>query len=260
MPEDAEPPGKTGASGLVPKFIGELLSIGGYAYVLGFIVVMAHTSRLNVPAMDAVRLQCILAGWPIAVVTLPVFWLGRIVFRRVIGRSLRGAGYFAVLVTVSLLALPLVYLELRALFLKDVSLTSNVVVAAAIPLMLSGCFYYAALRQRFDLGKDLALLMGLCSFIPLYAVAYAFVVYPNLAQTFGGGRPERVSLFVKAGEAGSALGLRAGEETQSVDVYLYYRTSEYLLVEKAQSSDRRLLHIPAEQVGAIVWSNSHALR
>ena len=43
--------------GLLPGFVATMLGLGSFLYVLGFVVIVVHTSRLRVPMIEALRFQ-----------------------------------------------------------------------------------------------------------------------------------------------------------------------------------------------------------
>ena len=103
----------------------------------------------------------------------------------------------------------------------------------------------------------------MCVYALLIALAggYAWFFYPHLPQSFGGGRPEKVTLYIKPGELPLLLGTAGTANdrvSESFPAYVYYRTSNYLLISKDQNADQPLVQIPLDLVRAIAWMDSRS--
>jgi hypothetical protein len=83
----------------------------------------------------------------------------------------------------------------------------------------------------------------------------------NVPQTLGGGRPVQVRLCVKSPELNALLGGSTTSDGQAIasdPVYLYYRTSDYLLISKDQNSDQPLIQMSMDEIRAVVWLQSRS--
>jgi len=238
--------------------LARLAQLGAFFYVLGFIVIMVNTSGLNIPVIEALRIQSILAGLPIGLVIILVFLLWPKLFVLAGGRET--ITKFVILTTVALLATPLILGEVGLLFGRF-SIWGNELLTVGILVALSISFYISAHDMKFERGKAFAKTLGVYSLLMFLVVLYGTAGYPNVPQSVGGGHPAKVRLYLKNGEIAALLGgATASNENASVSgtVYLYYRTSDFLLISKEQKTDQPLIQIPMEQVHAVVWLESRS--
>lgn len=254
-----EPAKKGSASGGLLPVIDGALKLGGFLYVLGFVVIMVHTSSLHVPVVEALQFQNILAGWPIGLAIWLAYrlwpWARRAVRPEAIsttGLLILGGGLLlsAIIVRVELLV-----------FVTGLSIYANILLFSAIFFLVSVGFLYFAYDQRRERMKPLFRASCVYSLVAFLVLAYAILAYPRMSQSIGGGRPQQVGLYLDSAELAGVLGASTGSDSKlpaPASVYLYYRTGSYLLVSTDQNSERPLIEVPASQVRTIVWLESRS--
>jgi hypothetical protein len=253
------------ASLLLPR-ISELLKVGGVAYVVGFGVIMVHTMRLNGPVVEAFQFQNIIAGLPVWVPLCIAIWLwprlsGAIVPEDA-GKPAISRTAKIILVVSVLLGSAIVYYELRAIVGRPFSVSENIVLISGIVFATFVSMLATSYREGHrNAGTARAVFWMLCVYsgIVFLVFEYAIFIYPKVPQGMGGGHPVQVRLYLKERGLSSVLGGEAAPGEQAAEsgpVYLYYRTSAYLLVSKAPSQP--LIQVPAEQVLAVVWLESRS--
>ena len=245
---------------LLPR-ISELLKLGGLAYAIGFAVIMVHTARLNAPVVEAFQFQNIIAGLPIWVPLCFALWLWPRLIRPVRGDATHpGISRNAIITLILVLCLGvlLLYQIVRWLAGRSFPVSETIVLIsallfAAVLSMLAAAYWDN--RQRVGPGKAVLVLVCVYSGVLFLTLGYARFLYPRMPQSIGGGHPVQVRLYFKDHELTSLLGGSAapGGSAASDPVYLYYRTSSYLLVSKADGQP--LIQVPADEVLAIDCSN-----
>jgi hypothetical protein len=250
---------KSATESLLHRLIGEALKLGGFVYVVGFVVIMVQTARLNAPVVEAFHFQNILAGLPVGVPLCIAVWLWPTLIRRIEpGPKLK---YVIIFVVVTLLVgVPLLFKEARWMF-GEFSTSVEVMVISVIVFLLSVSFFYQAYQKKNEEQEVVFRLMCVYSGVIVLVLVYAIFGYPNMPQSVGGGRPVRVKLYFKDAEPGVlAEGSATSDKQPSVSepVYLYYQTGSSLLISKGQSPDQPLIQIPTDQVRAVVWLESRA--
>jgi len=245
-------------TGLLPLIDGAI-KLGGFLYVLGFVVIMLHTSSLHIPVVEALQFQNVLAGWPIGLAIWAAFklwpWMRRAVKPAIVnttGILIVGGGL--------LLAVLIVRAELLV-FARGLSIYANIVLFSAIFFAANVSFLYAAYNQNSERLKPFFRASCVYSLIAFAVVAYAILTYPKMPQSIGGGRPQQVRLYLDSAELRDLLGESGRADRQAIEsdpVYLYYRTSDYVLVSRDANSDQPLIQIPSGQVRAVVWLQSHS--
>jgi hypothetical protein len=200
-------------AGLLPKLVVELLQLGGFFYVLGFIVIMVHTTRLRVPVVEALHFQNLIAGLPLGLLMFPALRAWRPLTREIVKRGSHAVALSWILVTAMLLLIP-VGLRQVVHFFPSLSLSAMVAVGFTLPIAFSIYCLVASYQENFPLGQATATAMAVYTIFIVAAIGYAWFIYPSMPQSIGGGRPERVRLYVKPGELGSLLG-QTGPSTGS---------------------------------------------
>jgi hypothetical protein len=254
----------TGES-LLPQVV-ELIKLAGAAYAIGFVVIMIHTARLHGPVVEAMQFQNIVAGLPVWVPLCVGIWLWPKLSRRFVGGENYKVGFnmprISILVISLILGVALIYGVIRWLVGNILSISENVVLISAILFAAVLSMAVQVYRQEhYKTGTDAALLFLMCVYsgIVFLVLGYAILGYPRLPQTIGGGRPVQVKLYFKDGGLSSLVGgtpALDGQAAVSDPVYLYYRTSSYLLVSKTENQP--LIQIPADQIRAVVWLDSRS--
>jgi hypothetical protein len=247
--------------------IEELLKLLGAAYAIGFAVIMLHTARLNGPVVEALQFQNLVAGLPVWVPLLLGFWLwprlaGSIFGEREFRVELSNLAILLMVLTF-IFGTAVIYVEIRWLVGRRLSLSENIVVVCAIVFAGVASMFVEAYRikhsreARFTaIFKVLTVYSGIVALV----VGYAILGYPKLPQSLGGGHPVRVKLYYKdhdlSGLLGAGTAAPGGDASISDPILLYYRTSTYLLVSKAK--DQPLIQVPMDQVRSVVWLDSRS--
>jgi hypothetical protein len=259
-PETQPRPASEGsASVALLPLIDRALKLGGFLYVLGFAVIMVHTSSLHIPVVEALQVQNILAGWPIGLAMWLVFKLWPWVRRAVKPAAVNRTG--VIIVAGGLVASVLIVRAELLVFARGLSIYSNILLFSGIFFAANLSFLYSAYNQKSERMKSLFEATCVYSLVLFLVLGYAILGYPNMPQAIGGGRPEQIRLYFHTAELSPLLGGSAGsgQETMASDpVYLYYRTSSYLLISKDKNSDQPLIQVPMDQVRAVVWLQSHS--
>jgi hypothetical protein len=261
---------------LLPRFVLDALKLGGIFYVVGFLVIMVHTNSLRVPVVEAFHFQNILAGAPIGG-AICVFYLLYQLRAWLKGPIVSGGeealketvAWSLIIILTELLLIPVMLLELRFTWLMEVrtyigrnfSNYENVILMAGILVSFNICLLVAAYVQKFERGQAVSKVLLAFSLGVLLVIGYTILGYPKLPQSLGGGRPVKVRLYFKSDELSPLLGGSTACEKQAIatgPVYLYYRTSGYLLVSKDLNSDCPLIQVPTDQVRAVEWLESHS--
>lgn len=253
-------------SGIVQlgSLVEQLLKIGGLFYAAGFLVILLHTARFNVPVIEALHFQNILAGWPVgAIATLA--YLSRSVIAWPLpppGNSRHKTNWKLglLIVGLQLVGLLAIWFVIRP-FMQGQSLYLRIVITISA-LALGNCVsLFQARTNRFSTGISVFRSIVIVLAFFLLAAVYTIWLYPRIPQSFGGGRPAQVRLFFKAPERSllDASGPSDDHDTAPETVYLYYRTSDFMLVSKEQSSEKPLVQIPLDQIHALVWLQSHSM-
>jgi hypothetical protein len=235
--------------------------LGGFLYVLGFAVIMVHTSSLHIPVVEALQVQNILAGWPIGLALWLVFKLWPWVRRAAKPAAVNKTG--VLIVAGGLLVSVLIVRAELLVFARGLSVYSNILLFSGIFFAANLSFLYSAYNQKSELMKSFFRATCVYSLVLFLVLAYAILGYPNMPQTIGGGRPEQIRLYFHTAELSPLLGGSTGsdqETTASDPVYLYYRTNSYILISKDKNSDQPLIQVPTDQVRAVVWLQSHSKR
>jgi len=146
-------------------------------------------------------------------------------------------------------------------FARGLSVYVNAVLLSGIFFVVNVAFLYIAYAQKVELMKPLFRATCVYSLVAFLVLAYAVFAYRKVPQTIGGGRPVKVQLYLKSSELSSLLGGSTASDGQALasdPVYLYYRTSDSLLISKDQNSDQPLIQVPMDEVRAVVWLQSRS--
>ena len=244
-------------AGPLLSLVKGLLEAGASIYVLGFAVILIQTLQLNVPAVEALHFQAIVAGLPVWLVLFCGYWLAERLVRRMVGgapadwRVGVAATVLIVATAGALYAEAHVLLGLR-LSAGNVGLvvTSLVFVVSLVFLVLAFKTENARIRPNLTVVAYIWMYSGMALLVLLFAT----LLYPRLPQSVGGGRPVAVRLLLKDEGVGAVLGGAGGakgKDSLSEPLNLYLRTSSFLLVRRA--NDQPLVQVPLDQVRAIVW-------
>ncbi len=152
--ETAEGPdrGQKTAPALLMAWVDGWVKLGAAIYVVGFAVMLVQTSRLNVPAMEVLRFQAIMAGLPIWLVLLSGYWLSGRLVRRMVGEA-NGPGDWRVSLGAALViagTAGTLYVELHTLFGLQLTLSNSVIVVSAIVFVVSTIFVVIAFQKEYS--------------------------------------------------------------------------------------------------------------
>jgi hypothetical protein len=248
--------------------ISEFLKLLAAAYGIGFAVIMVHTIKLNGPVIEALQFQNIIAGLPVWAVVFGGIWLWPTMMRTIVeesqGRELLDKWDIGLITFIVISIWPL-YSVLKffvgRMFLgrtlspsEDVFVLFVTIFLAMLSMLFSA--YRSPGQRRW---KAMMRLSSAYSGLAVMIIGYAIFAYPVLPQSFGGGKPQQVRLYLKDRDVAAGLGDPPSQGAQpelSEQVYLYYRTSSFLLVSKAKGQP--LTEVPMDQVRSVVWLESRA--
>ena len=258
------------------SFVEKWLKMAGLAYAIGFLVIMTHTSRLHVPIVDALHFQNVIAGLPVCLALLLGYWLSRLVARRfqrpsdgmpktngepkTDGKPKINRIGLLILAVCSLIAASILYAELQVLLDWRLSFFQKVAVLVGCLLVAIFSMLVQMLRsEKFKVARETGVVLLSLMYAGILGLVwvYAYFVYPHVSQSVGGGRQVRVKLMLKDSELRGVLGGPAtvgGPPENTADVTLFYRTTTYLLVSRAE--DQPLIQVPTDHVLAIIWLES----
>jgi hypothetical protein len=247
------------------SLVGKFVALTGLAYGVGFAVIMTHTAKLNVPVVEALQWQNIVAGSPIWLLICVGVWSWPGFVRRIMGDritlsdSLR-KGLTTVAVSLGVL-LPGALWAGAKTPARDLPASLIVLGLSGIVFIFTITMVVQAQRIRWqDPGvRPLFQLICFWSGFVCFVIAYALFIYPEIPQSLGGGHPVRVRLLVKDREVANQLSQEDGQASSGGEpdvVLLYYRTSSYLLVSRFEN--RPLIQVPTDQIRAIVWLESRS--
>lgn len=207
-----EPAKEGSASGGLLPVIDGALKLGGFLYVLRFVVIMVHTSSLHVPVVEALQFQNILAGWPIGLAIWLAYRLWPWARRAVRPEAVSTTGLL-ILVGGFLLSAIIVRLELLV-FVSGLSIYANILLFSAIFFLVNVSFLYFAYDQRRERMKPLFRASCAYSLVAFLVLAYAILAYPRMSQSIGGGRPQQVGLYLDSAELAGVLGASTGSDSK----------------------------------------------
>ncbi len=252
-------PAGVSLQGLLAKFI----ALAGLAYGVGFIVILTHTATLNAPVIELFQAQTIIAGIPIWLLICVGVWLWPEFTRSILaGRSALSDSVKKSLITT---AISVGFLIPCALWIGAKTPLRNLPVGVIL-FSLSGLAFVLTIsfvvQARSIHWKDSGVrpLFYLVCFwfgFVFFVIGYALLLYPQIPQSLGGGRPVCARLLLKDPEVANLLASGGGPPCSASGpgtVLLYYRTSSYLLVGRSQNEP--LIHVPADQIRSIIWQES----
>jgi hypothetical protein len=248
--------------------ISEFLKLLAAAYGIGFAVIMVHTIRLNGPVIEALQFQNIIAGLPVWAVVFGGIWFWPMMKRSIVkesqGKQFLDKWDISLIIFVVISIWPLYsmlkFFVGRMVLGRTLSLSEDVFLLFVTIFLAMLSILVSAYRSQGQLKwKAMLRLSFAYSGLAVMIVGYAIFAYPFLPQSFGGGKPQQVKLYFKDRDVAAVLGGQPsqGAETElSKQVYLYYRTSSFLLVSKAKGQP--LTEVPMDQVRSVVWLESRA--
>ena len=243
---------------------GKLLALAGLAYGVGFTVILTHTATLNAPIIELFQSETIIAGIPIWLLICVGVWLWPEFIRRIFGgRDRLSDSVKKGLITT---AISVGFLIPGAVWIGSKTSARNLPIGVIL-FGLSGLAFALTIsfvvQARSMQWKDPGVrpLLNLTCFwfgFVFFVIGYALLLYPQIPQSLGGGHPERVQLLLKDREVANLLSQdnAADSAGKSGPVFLYYRTSTYLLVARAENQP--LVQVPVDQVRGIVWLESRS--
>ncbi len=276
--EDESPPTPVGRSPFeLPPLVQQLLGYAGFAYVVGFVTLVANTARYGIPLQEFAKPLTIWAG---AIPTITVFLTIYFYRKRLEGHpenaaSLRqvAGDLFIVAVCVAVGRVFLWYfewavrLESRVPFLRwwdkhslaGPWLDKHPVIATVIFFIYSAgvLIWQQRMNWKNIAGKlkERFLRYGPSVFMAVTLSLYIWVGYPEWPQQYGFGRPETVRLLVSAdsslplsGAASSATSLRT---TAPLDL-LFHTDSEYV-VQYWVNGQPTVVSVDASEIKGTIW-------
>lgn len=156
---------------------------------------MVHTSSLQIPVVEALQFQNILAGWPIGL----AIWLAFKLWPWARNALKLGTAHPAgLLIVASALLLSVIIVRAEVLvFARDLSVYVNAVLLSGIFFVANVVFLYIAYAQKVERMKPLFRAACVYSLGAFLILAYTVFAYRKVPQTIGGGHPVQVQLYLR---------------------------------------------------------------
>jgi hypothetical protein len=244
---------------------GKFLALAGLAYGVGFTVILTHTATLNAPVIELFQPQTIIAGIPIWLLICVGVWLWPEFVRRIMGdRNTLSDSVKKGLITT---AMSVGFLIPCAVWIGSKTSARNLPVGvilfalSGLAFALTISFVVQSRTHRWDDPGVRPLLNLVCFWFGFvfFVIGYALLLYPRIPQSLGGGHPVSVQLLIKDDKVANLLAPESSPPDPARkpgQVLLYYRTSSYLLVARAENQP--LIQVPVDQVLSIVWLESQS--
>jgi hypothetical protein len=284
--EDNPTPGSAGRSAFeLPPFVQQLLGYAGFAYVVGFVTLVANTARYGIPIQEFAKPLTIWAG---AIPTITVFLAivvnrklkeGHPEYRASLGQVAGDLFILAVCIAVGL-AYPwyagwavraqshLFYTKWLPGYAWSAAWQTRHPMITDLfgELCLFGylAWKYATYRKMTlqDVEKNLKAYFARYALSALMALAlalYIWVGYPEWPQEYGFGRPQSVRLMVSATDSlplpladpaasSPATGLRV-----TAPVELLFRTDSEYVVQYSVAGEVKIVSIDASAIKGTMW-------
>jgi hypothetical protein len=256
-------PNATSETMSVQTLFAKFLALAGLAYGVGFAVILTHTATLHAPVIELFQAQTIVAGIPIWLLICVGVWLWPEFIRRILGgRSALSdsvkKGLITIAISVGFLVPCALWIGSKTPFRNlPVGVTLFSLSGLAFALTISFVVQARSIRWADPGVRPLFHLACFWFGFVFFVIGYALLLYPQIPQSLGGGRPVRVRLLLKGREVANLLAPNnPASDPGSESVLLYYRTSSYLLV--GQSDNQPLIQVPSDEVRSIVWLESQS--
>ena len=275
----------------LPPLVQQLLGYAGFAYVVGFVTLIANTAQYGVPVVEFARPLTVLVG----VLPTAAFFLATILSRMVKKKypeheasPLQTAGDL-LLFAISLAAARLILWYARAVFFwmelriiashtlspEDIALDKWLnehwltIVLILTPIVVLSIAWHRAKKDWSVFAgmlRDYFFRYALTTVMFAVLVSYIRVAYPRWPQQFGFGRPSSVRLLMES-ESFHALSLPANAPDDgaasptateaklrlSAPVELLFETDKEYIVRYSLNGSVRIVSIDAGSVKGKIW-------
>jgi hypothetical protein len=280
--EDNPAPGSPGRGAFeLPPFVQQLLGYAGFAYVVGFVTLVANTARYGIPIQEFAKPLTIWAG---AIPTVTVFLAivvnrklkeGHPEYRASLGQVASDLFILAVCIAVGL-AYPwyagwAVRAQSHLFYAKWLpGYAWSAAWQARHPVItdLFGelCLFsylawkYATYRKMTlqDVEKNLKAYFARYALSALMALAlalYIWVGYPEWPQQYGFGRPQSVRLLVSASDSPLPLAdSQSGGLRLTAPVELLFRTDSEYVVQYWVDGKAKIVSVDASSIKGTMWN------
>lgn len=267
------------------EYVKQILSWASVSYAFGFVIVTVHTARLGLPVIELLHPIYVWVGLPIALV---LFFSSRIAAlsmrasdraAKEIRLGLMRTRSPAVLdesqlmedMTAAAQAIPfflgsafIVPAILRLIGLKDILAAQRAGDPVAFQRSALSIRRIAGFARAFGAAWSIASLVAYLLYLLLLLGVYVYSLYPEIPQSYGGGKPVTAYLVVeetalpdgvlalserKAGSTGD----KADKLTALLPVTLLYATKDAYYVRVASGVK---MSIKADTVKSVVWDSA----
>jgi len=284
------------------KHVETILSWGTIAYIAGFFTVMINTGLLGIPIIEIIKPVYIWIGLPLAIVIISLHWIWKTILLRInklknefiqnkneipnidknrqqyiesdktvhelITDFSNSIAYFLSIIPIPLIkrGIPKIYKEtMTKLFIKiiDNAELSNEKEKKVFFSYIKFLSFLSFVLSTFNIINKALFFLVIYSLIPFSCYVYISRIYPIIPQSFGGGKPTNIVLFINSeiipdkSKYESIFQEKKDSNTTDQKVIetktlkMLYLTADYYFIK---TEDHRILSLNKKNIEGVVWN------